>query len=117
MTRLEQCLLYGFDSWRNFRAIPTGEYLDRDEAIAAARLDAEDAYRRGVEDGERLRPMWIGNAYLEKAKQNKDWWIQCRAHMKEAQLWWDKAFHGARGIDRVIVRQRLERLKEGNGNG
>lgn len=122
MTKLSRALEdNGLDETMNCRDL---------EAIeTAARLDIAEAYRRGVEDGKSL-------AYLDKAGEMLEW-----AHNRveiangplghyevkdDPQVWdaanemknlRDKAFHGARGIARVEIRQRLERLKEGNGNG
>ena len=98
--------------------------VDRDEAIAAAREDIREAegraYRQGVEDMRMMtEDAWAGR-YLLLAREYhavSGRMNRCRSVAIEAKSVRERAFKGIRGIARVEIRQRLERIGKGNENG
>lgn len=100
-----------------------GELIYRDQALAAATIDLSEAeqrgYRQGVEDGKSILKLHLAERDLHDAIEqahHRNYGL-ARTSMIRFKARMLGAFHGARGIDRVEIRQRLERLKEGNGNG
>lgn len=122
MTRLEQ--VQRLDAvGKDFDVVSddNGCFVDRDEAIAAARLDNADAeargYRQGMEDGRTLFLLGRAQAWLSLAKR-------CRGDEDDLEMWeamqeaksiLKEAFNGARGIARVEIRQRLAEMEKKNG--
>ena len=95
-------------------------------AIDAAHADElervrREAYRQGVEDEQCSEKLRIYRAYLAEARRHfREFGYDYRQHsFSNMRLYMEavnRAFRGARGIARVEIRQRLERLnKEARG--